>query len=208
MDCHSMGCGYSDVAYDHNIPRNKSICFGKVGHEWGMEWPESSLAQKVLSRVSKAPIVVKNSSILDMSHFICDEIIGVGGFGLVRLAVKEESLGHSCPENLKLYAIKSIPKRNILAKKNGVISVYNELNCLAALANKSPFVNKIHHAFHDSRYVYMVLDFCSGGDMRLNLRRQPLGVFSENIVRFYIAQLVCKSLRSLEAPTCGPPSKY
>ena len=77
-------------------------------------------------------------------------------------------------------------------KKNGVISVYNELRCLTALTGKSPFINKLHHAFHDPRYVYLVLAFCTGGDMRLALRHQPFGVFPETTARFYVAQLVRK----------------
>jgi hypothetical protein len=191
-----MGCGYS---LDHYQMRNKSsVCFGKDDPHLNC-MSETSLEAKVLSRASKAQKSTKNDSIIDESHFFYDEIIGVGGFGLVRLAVKVEAGADSEPEDLNLYAIKSIPKRNVLAKKNGVLSVYNELRCLTALTDKSPFINKLHHAFHDRRYVYLVLQFCPGGDMRLALRRQPFGVFPENIARFYAAQLIrkCHDLRTV-----------
>ena len=85
----------------------------------------------------------------------------------------------------------ALPLLAILAKTNGVLSVYNELNCLRALSH-SKFICRAHHAFSDSRQLYLVLEFCAGGDFRMNLRRQPRGVFSENTARFYIAQCIRK----------------
>ncbi len=195
----TMGCGLSSN-FHGGIPReNEGIggCLVASSGQSSLAFSlqtlggifdplERKLDQKVAAKRGELTV---NPYSVDASHFYMDEILGVGGFGLVRLSMRMSV--SSSEHTSKLYAIKTIPKCNVLAKTNGVLSVYNELNCLRALSY-SAFICRAHHAFNDSRHLYLVLEFCAGGDFRMNLRRQTRGVFTENVARFYIAQCICR----------------
>eukprot|EP00606_Chrysophyceae_sp_TOSAG23-5_P000412 GSChrysophyteH2.ASY1.ANO1.1531.1 assembled CDS len=176
-----------------------------------------------------------NEREVDASHFTLQDapILGVGGFGIVRLAWKitPPSVGTSpgttatSLSNLKsggvsmrasdaaavakgaakslsisgnpssgkpdldVFAVKSVAKKSILARSSGPTSIFNELACLRLLSEaNSAFVCNLAHAFQDSRYLYLALEFCSGGDLRYNLKSQPHHRYTEKIARFLIAQ--------------------
>ncbi len=125
---------------------------------------------------------------VDASHFSLEDAptIGVGGFGLVRLACKLSSTG---ADQLNVYAIKSISKKSVLGRSSGPQAVFNELTCLKKLAKaNSPFIANICYAFQDNRYLYLCMLYYPGGDLRYNLKLQPGHRFPETICRFYIAQ--------------------
>jgi serine/threonine protein kinase len=63
-----------------------------------------------------------------------------------------------------------------------------ELRILSALRN--PFICNVHYAFQDGAHLYMVLDLALGGDLRYNLSKSLGGKFTENVGRFYVAQLI------------------
>jgi len=52
----------------------------------------------------------------------------------------------------------------------------------------SPFVIKLHAAFQCNTMLYLVLDYCPGGELFFHLNRA--GIFPENVTRFYAAELV------------------
>ena len=195
-----MGCGYSMSNDARGEMRSPDGCLigsglGSGGSSFALSLQalgdifdpiERRMNQKVASKRAEIGLSI-NPYAIDESHFLMDEILGVGGFGLVRLAMRVSLSSVESPS--KLYAVKTIPKCNVLAKTNGVLSVYNELNCLRALP-QSPFICRAHHAFNDSRQLYLVLEYAAGGDFRMNLRKQPKGIFSESVARFYIAQCI------------------
>lgn len=117
------------------------------------------------------------------------EVLGVGGFGLVR---EVQLPGEVDPS--QSFAMKSVSKHDLLCRSSGVQSVFQELQALRILqlsrhrANR--FICQLHLAFQDSRYVYLVLDLCPGGDLRCNLNRALGHRFSESIARFFFAQVV------------------
>ena len=51
-----------------------------------------------------------------------------------------------------------------------------------------PFIVKLNFAFQTENKLYLILDYCSGGDMRKLLRR--LGKLEENEARLYIAEIL------------------
>jgi serine/threonine protein kinase len=51
------------------------------------------------------------------------------------------------------------------------------------------YFSNLRFAFQDDENLFMVLDLMLGGDMRFHMER--LGPFSEDMVRFYMAELSC-----------------
>ena len=52
------------------------------------------------------------------------------------------------------------------------------------------FVTKLHYAFQTFDYLYMVTDYCPGGDMRKVMNQQANGRLSEDQARIYLAELI------------------
>jgi serine/threonine kinase 32/serum/glucocorticoid-regulated kinase 2 len=75
-------------------------------------------------------------------------------------------------------------KARVLAKKS-LNSVLIEREILSKLNN--PFIVNMVGAFQDRENLYLVLDYCSGGDMRFHL---PTKHFTEVETRFFVACLL------------------
>ncbi len=61
-----------------------------------------------------------------------------------------------------------------------------------------PFIVKLHYAFADSERLYLVIDYCCGGEIFFYL--QKLTRFKEDVARFYSACLLLaiKALHELK----------
>lgn len=103
--------------------------------------------------------------------------IGIGAFGEVALVRKVDAN--------QLYAMKTLRKSDVL-KRNQVAHVKAERDILAEADNE--WVVKLYYSFQDDENLYFVMDFIQGGDLMSLLIK--LGVFSEKLARFYIAELV------------------
>lgn len=146
-----------------------------------------------------------NETEIDLTHFSSPkEIVGIGGFGMVRRITKLS--GHDSNTD---YALKSTLKSNILARSTGIQSIMTELKALVLLsagdsasqsiASNQSMTNQdgsghictLHYAFQDSSHIYLVLDYALSGDMRYNMRRNITGLnkFSEELSRIFIAQV-------------------
>lgn len=73
-----------------------------------------------------------------------------------------------------------------LIRKNMVKSVRNERNILAMTNN--PFVVSFYYSFTNATNLYIVMEYCNGGDC-YNLLK-GLGCMSESVARLYIAETV------------------
>ncbi|XP_077075734.1 cGMP-dependent protein kinase 1 [Siphateles boraxobius] len=103
--------------------------------------------------------------------------LGVGGFGKVELV--------TTLQDRKYFAMKKISKQHIVAKKQeGHIIL--EKKILQAI--RCAFVVRLHAAFKDSRYIYMIMEFCPGGEIWTKLKE--VGRFQENIAVFITACVV------------------
>ncbi|XP_073673197.1 cGMP-dependent protein kinase 1 [Garra rufa] len=103
--------------------------------------------------------------------------LGVGGFGKVALVT---TLQHRT-----YFAMKKISKQHVVAKKQeGHILL--EKKILQAI--QCDFVVRLHAAFKDSRYIYMIMEFCPGGEIWTKLKEA--GRFEENIAVFITACVV------------------
>lgn len=105
------------------------------------------------------------------------KILGSGAFGKVFLVRKKD--------NNRVYAMKALKKRNLIIKKQLKYAV-TEANVLKQCQH--PFILGLHYAFQTPNFLYLVLDYCTGGDLSYHLIQSVK--FSESDTRFYIAELV------------------
>ncbi|XP_022050691.2 cGMP-dependent protein kinase 2 [Acanthochromis polyacanthus] len=103
--------------------------------------------------------------------------LGVGGFGRVELLT---TVNHG-----KYYAMKRVSKKHIVAKRQEEHMLF-EKKILKAI--QCEFIVRLHGAFKDTRYIYMVMEFCGGGEIWTKLKE--VGRFDENIAVFCTACVV------------------
>lgn len=113
-----------------------------------------------------------------VSNFQTLKIIGKGAFGEVKL-VQRKSDG-------KIYALKSLIKSEMF-KKDQLAHVRAERDILAD-SKDNPWLVKLHASFQDKAYLYLLMEFLPGGDLMTMLIKYE--IFSEDITRFYMAELV------------------
>lgn len=103
-------------------------------------------------------------------------MLGKGSFGEVYLGRRKQSS--------ILVALKRLKKKDVIDKKLKRYVMAER----AVLKNiKSPFVVHGHSFFQDSHYLYMVMEFCPGGDMERLIQRQKI---SEELARDYCCEIV------------------
>lgn len=113
---------------------------------------------------------------LNLSDFEVLQTLGTGSFGRVRLG-KEKSTG-------QYFALKVLKKAEILRLKQ-VDHVMSELSILRQI--KHPFVVNLHGYTQDNRYLYLVLEYVSGGELFTYLR--GVGRLENDHARLYAAQI-------------------
>ena len=105
------------------------------------------------------------------------KIIGRGAFGEVHVC-REIKTG-------KIYAIKKL-KKDVLIQKNQVIHIRSEQQIMSKI--KSPWIVDLKASFQEDDYLYLVMEFCQGGDfMNLLIKKD---ILPENEAKFYIAELI------------------
>ncbi|XP_062267162.1 cGMP-dependent protein kinase 1 [Platichthys flesus] len=103
--------------------------------------------------------------------------LGVGGFGRVELMT---TVNHG-----KYYAMKRVSKKHIVAKRQEEHMLF-EKKILKAI--QCDFIVRLHASFKDSRYIYMVMEFCGGGEIWTKLKE--VGRFDEPVAVFCTACVV------------------
>ena len=104
-------------------------------------------------------------------------IIGRGAFGEVHVC-REIKTG-------KIFAIKKM-KKDVLAQKNQVIHIRSEQLFMSKV--KSPWIVDLKASFQEDDFVYLVMEFCPGGDFMSLLIKKD--ILTEEEARFYIAELI------------------
>ena len=111
------------------------------------------------------------------SNFVCLALLGQGSFGEVYLVKKKDSEDY--------YAMKVLDKCRI-AKQNIFKYVLTERNVLSIIHH--PFIVKLNYAFQTSEKLFLLLDYCPGGDLSKQLQIQVR--FSEEKAKFYICEII------------------
>ncbi|KAI5284605.1 serine/threonine protein kinase, AGC [Ascosphaera aggregata] len=121
--------------------------------------------------------------------------LGTGTFARVWLVkLKDELEGDesihpllkSDGQKKRVWALKELRKADVV-KLHQVEHVRNERRSLEAASNH-PFVTSLITTFSDSESLYMLLEYCSGGELFTHLRRT--NTFPVSTARFYVAEIV------------------
>lgn len=126
------------------------------------------------SATNSTPAVPKTT----LADFRIIKLIGKGGFGEVYLVehIKKQ----------KKYALKVLDKSNFVDESK-MQQVLNERAVLVK-SFKSPFLLSLSCSFHDEKYLYFVMKYCPGGDLRALL--SAIGAFEEDEARLYMAEMI------------------
>ncbi|XP_054835083.1 serine/threonine-protein kinase LATS1 isoform X3 [Eublepharis macularius] len=143
----------------------------------GLSQEAQDQMRKMLCQKESNYIRLKRAK-MDKSMFVKIKTLGIGAFGEVCLARKVDTNA--------LYATKTLRKKDVLLR-NQVAHVKAERDILAEADNE--WVVRLYYSFQDKDNLYFVMDYIPGGDMMSLLIR--MGVFPENMARFYIAELTC-----------------
>jgi len=121
-------------------------------------------------------LLISSRKKLGLKDFSLVKVIGKGAFGEVRIVRgKHDKVA---------YAMKTMRKKDMVAK-NQVTHVQAERDLMAAADN--PWLVKLNYSFQDDTYLYLVMEFCGGGDLMTILMRED--ILTENQTKFYIAEL-------------------
>jgi len=105
------------------------------------------------------------------------KVIGKGSYGKVLLVRKND-------EKNNVYAMK-ILKKKLMSKKNQVNHIKCERKIMELIDHH--FIMKLRYAFQTPQKLYMVMDYCPGGELFFHIQR--VNRFNEEAVRFYASQL-------------------
>jgi len=139
--------------------------------------------QKILERFRKKEARRKNKNKkakkakkVTIEDFQTIKIIGRGAFGEVRVVRKRD--------DKEVYALKTMRKKDMI-DKNQVAHIRAERNLLSAA--ESPWLVKLLYSFQDDIYLYLVMEYCAGGDLMTILMRED--ILTEGQTKFYISEL-------------------
>ena len=104
-------------------------------------------------------------------------IIGKGAFGEVRVCRHKKTN--------EIVAIKKM-RKDEMYKKNQILHVRAERDVLSEA--KIPWIVELRYSFQDEVYLYLVMEYCPGGDLMSLLINKD--ILTEDEARFYIAELV------------------
>ncbi|KAF9017238.1 kinase-like protein [Hymenopellis radicata] len=115
------------------------------------------------------------------TDFVFGRVLGAGSSGQVHIV-------RSAYDNTRYFAIKAINKTTVDRRKQ-VHCTKREADILSSLQQTGycPFIVTFWGTFHDSRNVYMIMEFAHGGDLFSLLRRFER--FREREARFYVAEV-------------------
>jgi len=137
-------------------------CFGVSGR--GRHF---ALFLEMSARASPSPV---------LDDFSLIKVLGKGSYGKVMLV--------KGTQDNKVYAMKMLRKENVI-KRNQQEHTKTERAVLEAVSH--PFIVQLHFAFQTPKKLYMVMEFCPGGELFYHLSRT--GRFSEGRAIFYTSEV-------------------
>jgi serine/threonine protein kinase len=119
---------------------------------------------------------ILNKNSIGFNSFTILDCLGEGSFGKV-FKVRMKSNG-------EIYAMKVLNKK-FLIKNNQLKYAITECNVLKQAA--SPFLLTLYYSFQTPDNLYMIIDYCPGGDLNFHIIQN---LFEEDEAKFYIAELI------------------
>ncbi len=80
-------------------------------------------------------------------------------------------------------------EKSEMVRRNKMKRVLAEQEILAT--SQHPFIVPLYHTFQSERYLYFVMEFCSGGEFFRVLQTRPGKCLAEPDAKFYAAEVVC-----------------
>ena len=133
---------------------------------------------RILAQLRENQIYKLTRKTLNMDDFEILKPIGRGGFGEVNICRYKG--------NGKIYAMKKMTFER-LKYKNGLLHVQTEKNILS-FNNNNIWITQLKYSFVDKQYLYLIMDYCPGGDLMNYLIQKDL--LEEKEARFYIAEII------------------
>ena len=132
---------------------------------------------QLIDQNDKEKLTEYTSKKLTVNDFTTLKVIGKGSYGKVLLVQKND--------DQKIYAMKVLKKKAMI-KRNQVTHIKAERKIMELVDH--PFIVKLRYAFQNPQKLYMVMDYCPGGELFFHIQRVER--FNEEAVKFYGAQLV------------------
>jgi serine/threonine protein kinase len=101
------------------------------------------------------------------------KVVGKGSYGKVLLVKKND--------DDKIYAMKVLKKKHMI-KRNQVEHIKTERKILELIDH--PFIIKLKYAFQNPQKLYLVMDYCPGGELFFHIQRVER--FNEEAYLYYI----------------------
>ncbi|KAL0362941.1 UNVERIFIED_CONTAM: Serine/threonine-protein kinase D6PKL2 [Sesamum calycinum] len=163
-----------------------SLCRGSTSTDVSDESTCSSLSSGVNKphkandlRWEAIQAVRTKDGVLDLRHFRLLKKLGCGDIGSVYLS---ELCGTKC-----YFAMKVMDKASLASRKK-LLRAQTEREILQSLDH--PFLPTLYTHFETEKFSCLVMEFCPGGDLHTLRQRQPGKHFSEQAVKFYVAEVL------------------
>ncbi|GMH15749.1 hypothetical protein Nepgr_017590 [Nepenthes gracilis] len=163
-----------------------SLCRGSTSIDFSEDSSCSSFSSSVNKphkandvRWEAIQAVRSKDGALGLSHFRLLKRLGCGDIGSVHLS---ELSGTKC-----YFAMKVMDKASLASRKK-LLRAQTEREILQSLDH--PFLPTLYTHFETEKFSCLVMEFCPGGDLHTLRQRQPGKHFSEQTVRFYVAEVL------------------
>jgi len=164
--------GDDALVLDYSLPLEEALRDGD-GFEAVFEVPADPLT---------AGLQGMHGDASSMRHRIEDfdiiRVVGVGGSGRVIQALHKPAG--------QMRAVKVMSKARLFQQEQRLQRVITEKRILARL--RHPFVVSLHWAFQTSTHLFLVLDFCGGGELFFHMLQR--GRFEERDAMFYFCEIL------------------
>ena len=126
-------------------------------------------------------------------HFIKKYQIGKGQFSRVSKIINNYFCFYKLQvwkvqykQNQKLYAMKEISKVKAYINES-ITSILLEKHFLSKLHHS--LIANLNYAFHDKEYLYLILDYLPGGELRYYMKNNRY-IFSESQIKFFVSNII------------------
>ncbi|GMI85202.1 D6 protein kinase like 2 [Hibiscus trionum] len=171
---------------DYTESGKSSMCRGSTSSDVSNESSYNSLSSRI-SRPNKTNdvrweainVVQGKDEVLGLNHFRLLKRLGCGDIGSVYLS---ELSGTNC-----YFAMKVMDKASLASRKK-LLRAQTEREILQSLDH--PFLPTLYSHFETDKFSCLVMEFCPGGDLHTLRQKQPGKHFTEQAVKFYVAEVL------------------
>ncbi|KAK6934625.1 Protein kinase domain [Dillenia turbinata] len=163
-----------------------SMCRGSTSSDVSDESTCSSLSSSINkphkandSRWEAIQAVRARDGVLGLSHFRLLKRLGCGDIGSVYLSELSGT---------KSYFAMKVMDKGSLASRKKLLRAQTEREILQSLDH--PFLPTLYTHFETDKFSCLVMEFCPGGDLHTLRQRQPGKHFTEQAVKFYVAEVL------------------